>query len=391
MRIRRAANEAEQRRVVRVRELALGKTQRATKADGDQTRAQCMRHRLAQTEVRGNREGSNQLRESQAIGRIRCHEAIVRLSLCFIGRSPDARRANGFRYCDHGGHAMFSTMSIVTQETLSRVTRYALAVLLLTSVHHAYGAFAYHTPWRLDAVFLSAFAAAAIISSLVVIQRNTDETVREIAFWVFTAVVLVVPVALIGLFEGAYNHALKNALYFAGASSTLMNRLFPPPTYELPNDVFFEATGVMQAVLGSITAWLLYRLVRSRFGRIVVAPKDVSLGKRIQARSCVGTLGQTQRGLDCGVRTRRRSGQIHSTESRCMIRPSAHGFCVRTVSHTAGNPGQTPSFTGTRRCTPLLQEVVDGNCVGGNSMCVSTRGRNRFPSVLLKPLGHLSV
>ena len=88
-----------------------------------------------------------------------------------------------------------------------------------------------------------------------------------------TAVVLVVPVALIGLFEGAYNHALKDAVYFAGASSTLMNRLFPPPTYELPDDVFFEATGVMQAVLGSITAWRLYRLVWSRFGRIVVAPK----------------------------------------------------------------------------------------------------------------------
>ena len=87
------------------------------------------------------------------------------------------------------------------------------------------------------------------------LNDNADETVREIAFWVFTAVVLVVPVALIGLFEGAYNHALKNALYFAGASSTLMNRLFPPPTYELPNDVFFEATGVMQAVLGGITAW----------------------------------------------------------------------------------------------------------------------------------------
>ena len=168
---------------------------------------------------------------------------------------------------------MFSTMSIVTQETLSRVTRYALAVLLLTSVHHAYGAFAYNTPLRLHAVFLSAFAAAAIIGSVVVAQRNADETVRDIAFWVFAAVVLVVPVALIGLFEGAYNHALKNALYFAGASSTLMNRLFPPPTYELPNDVFFEATGVMQAVLGSITAWLLYRLLWSRFGRIVVAPK----------------------------------------------------------------------------------------------------------------------
>ena len=32
-----------------------------------------------------------------------------------------------------------------------------------------------------------------IISSLIALQRHSDETVREIAFWVFTAVVLVVP------------------------------------------------------------------------------------------------------------------------------------------------------------------------------------------------------
>lgn len=178
---------------------------------------------------------------------------------------------------------MFSTTSILAHETLSRATRYALAVLLLTSVHHAYGAYAYHTPWRLHAVFVSALAAAAIISSLVVIQRNADETVREIAFSVFAVVVLVVPVGLIGLFEGGYNHVLKNALYFAGASSTLMNRLFPSPTYELPNDLFFEATGVMQAVLGSIAAWLFYRLVASRFGRIVVASKAVESDKRMRA------------------------------------------------------------------------------------------------------------
>jgi hypothetical protein len=47
MGIRRAADETEQRRVVRVRELALRKTQCTTEADGDQTGAQPMRHRLA--------------------------------------------------------------------------------------------------------------------------------------------------------------------------------------------------------------------------------------------------------------------------------------------------------------------------------------------------------
>lgn len=180
---------------------------------------------------------------------------------------------------------MFSTTSVVTQETLSRLTRYALAVLLLTSVHHAYGAYVYNTPWRLHAVFVSAIAAAVIIISLLVLRRSDDETVREIAFWVFIAVVLVIPVALIGLFEGAYNHALKNALYFAGAPTTLMNALFPPPTYERPNDLFFEVSGVMQAVIGSIAGWLLYRLVRSRFGRVVVAPKNVSLDGHVRIGS----------------------------------------------------------------------------------------------------------
>jgi hypothetical protein len=284
MGIRCAADESEQRRVVGVGKLALGKAERATKTDSNQTCAQRMCHRLAQSEVGGKRERRYKFCETQTFGTIRFLEATVRLSLRFIGRSPDARPASDYRSCRHGGYVMFSTISIVTQETLSRVTRYALAVLLLTSVHHAYGAYVYHTPWRLHAVFLSAFAAAAIISGLVVIRRNADEALREIAFWVFAALVLVIPTALIGLFEGAYNHALKNALYFAGATPTLMNRLFPAPTYELPNDVFFEVTGVMQAVLGSMTAWLLYRLVRSRFGRIVCCTEGASSDKRVQAR-----------------------------------------------------------------------------------------------------------
>ena len=34
------------------------------------------------------------------------------------------------------------------------------------------------------------------------------------------------------------------------------------------------------------------------------------------------------------------------------------------MSDTLGNSGQTPWFTGTLRCTSLLHEVVDGECVG---------------------------
>ncbi len=42
-------------------------------------------------------------------------------------------------------------------------------------------------------------------------------------------------VLVTGLFEGAYNHAVKNALFLAGAPRSLLLRMFPSPTYELPN------------------------------------------------------------------------------------------------------------------------------------------------------------
>src|SRR5215813_352913 len=68
--------------------------------------------------------------------------------------------------------------------------------------------------------------------------------VGKIAFWMFTMTAMLIPVIGIGLFEGGYNHVLKDLLYFSGASDTLMTRLFPPPTYEMPGDAFFEITGI---------------------------------------------------------------------------------------------------------------------------------------------------
>jgi hypothetical protein len=46
--------------------------------------------------------------------------------------------------------------------------------------------------------------------------------------------------------------------------------------------------------------------------------------------------------------------------------------CVRSVSHTPRKPGQTPSFTRTRRSRSLLRELVDRECVG-EIQCASAR------------------
>jgi hypothetical protein len=57
-----------------------------------------------------------------------------------------------------------------------------------------------------------------------------------------------------------------------------------------------------------------------------------------------------------------------------IVEATDHRNCVRTVSHTPRNPGQTPSFTGTRRCILMLREVVDRKCVGA-IWCASARAR----------------
>lgn len=38
---------------------------------------------------------------------------------------------------------------------VTKVTRYSIALMAITSIHHAYGAYIYHTPWRLHVLMLS--------------------------------------------------------------------------------------------------------------------------------------------------------------------------------------------------------------------------------------------
>lgn len=170
------------------------------------------------------------------------------------------------------------TGAIAPASLRSRVVWSALAVLLLTDLHHAYGAYVYHTPWRNHVVVLSLPAMAIILWS-----RSRSMLV---------AVTLVVPLLGIGAFEGFYNHLVKDVLYFGGASQALMTRLYPPPTYEMPSDAFFESTGVLQAFLGAITAWHLHRF---RTGGRSAGTGRLAPGTRIADRRITAISGDMVR------------------------------------------------------------------------------------------------
>jgi len=147
-------------------------------------------------------------------------------------------------------------------EAAKRATFGSLGICAVTTVHHVYGAYIYRTPWRLHAVMISTLATALMAVCLRLLRRNANNRIGAVVSWTFITVTFLVPFLGFGLFEGFYNHALKIALYFAHTSPVLMARLFPPPTYEMPTDAFFELTGVMQVIPGFITGYYLYRYVQ---------------------------------------------------------------------------------------------------------------------------------
>jgi hypothetical protein len=71
-------------------------------------------------------------------------------------------------------------------------------------------------------------------------------------------------------------------------------------------------------------------------------------------------------------------------------RKSRIGLCQNRVTY----PLKPPVHTVTYGHTPThinVAEIVESELRWWDSVCVSTRERIRFPSVLLQPLGHLSV
>jgi len=155
-------------------------------------------------------------------------------------------------------------------EAAKRATFGSIVICAVTTVHHVYGAYIYNTPWRLHAALISSLATALIVVCLRLLRTQAKNRIGAVASWTFMMVTFLVPFLGFGLFEGVYNHSMKIALYFAHTSPILMARLFPPPTYEIPNNAFFEVTGVMQVIPGIVTGYYLYRFVQGHKKRTEV-------------------------------------------------------------------------------------------------------------------------
>jgi len=135
------------------------------------------------------------------------------------------------------------------QKTIQRKTVFSLimsitAIVLLTSIHHVYGAIHYKTPWRLHTLHINIPGLIFITVILLYSLKDYEQRLKLRRISVF--MVFIIWLLWLGLFEGIYNHLFKDILYFSGTPLAVMRMLFPPPTYDLPNDLIFEVTGILQ-------------------------------------------------------------------------------------------------------------------------------------------------
>ena len=134
------------------------------------------------------------------------------------------------------------------KEEVAKVSLYSNTLMIVTSIHHVYGAVVYHTPWRLHILMVSIpVIIFTLAGSKFLIKREFPG--KNLLLWFYWSIILIFSIMLIGGYEGVYNHALKNVFFFLGASEAIFDKMFPPSMYVMPNNFLFELTGVMQAVI----------------------------------------------------------------------------------------------------------------------------------------------
>jgi len=136
---------------------------------------------------------------------------------------------------------------------------WSVGTMIMTLMHHLYGAKIYDEPFRLHVALFAIPVIVVLLTTYSRYEKTANIVLKKIFFVIFLFVSIFCSVAGIGIYEGGYNHVIKNILYFGGISTEILDQIYPS-VYELPNDFIFELTGIAQFVTGLMCGIEILRL-----------------------------------------------------------------------------------------------------------------------------------
>jgi hypothetical protein len=155
--------------------------------------------------------------------------------------------------------------------TFRRLALWTIALVTFTSIHHVYGGAVYATSWR---IIMPIFFFIPMLVLTLTLQYQASIRMSRILLLAYVLLCITIWVIGVGVFEGGYNHLLKNVLYYSSASKELMVKMFPPEFggakfYETaPNDFLFESTGIATTIFAFLVVGYLIPFVKLQWNRI---------------------------------------------------------------------------------------------------------------------------
>jgi hypothetical protein len=153
-----------------------------------------------------------------------------------------------------------------TRDALPGVANALFRLVIATSAeaaivvgHFLYSARVYDDPYRAHPVEPVVMALGVVVLLAIVFWR----TGKAAVLWLLSAAVALPFVLLFGGYHGGFSHTLKLILFAAGTSPERLESIFDSPDFAVPNDVAFEASGVLCLVAAIVVASYLVQLLRA--------------------------------------------------------------------------------------------------------------------------------
>lgn len=154
-------------------------------------------------------------------------------------------------------------MSILSH-TIRRMQTSLIFLWALVAIHHAYEAARYPVLHYPSALLDGVGGFTAILLLTLALLRWYERTGSKPVYYIFSAVVLLIWVGLVGLNLSANYYILRNLLYATHALSLATLRNLWPVEQVPPNDLFHEGTGILIFFFALWAAFAWLRLERAR-------------------------------------------------------------------------------------------------------------------------------